>query len=602
MKFFSLLHKLLTSKNVKISSIQFKFWFSLSLALGATFSIYGLWIALSSEYVVQDDARQHIFWMQRFSDPELFPNDLIADYFQSVAPWGFSFLYWLMAKIGIEPLVFNKLLPTVLALFTTGYCFGLCLEILPVPFAAFLATLLLNQNLWLVDDLVSGTPTAFIYPLFLAFLYYLLRRSWLPCLVVIVLQGLFYPPCVLLSAGTLFLQLLGWRRWLPRFCQSQRDYRFCAAGLGVAILVMLPYVLSSSNFGPVVTAAQARNLPEFLPGTGTVVFVDDPIEFWFCWMRSGLFPSEWCRLTRQSWEQLIPLMPPQIWAGLSLPVLLCYPSRFPLVREVRKSGVVLLAQVILVSLGLFLAAHALLFKLYLPSRYTEHSLRIVLPIAAGLTLAVILEAAFHWSQRRRTKIRQFLALKSTTLLVSVLLLYLVMYPAFLRLNKIPFPRFQYIVGHEKPIYEFFSQQPKNILIASLSSAQTVLPTFSKRSVLLGGEVLAPPYHRGYYAQIAKRASDVIKAQYSPNLVEVQQVIQKYEIDFWLLDRGAFTPKYLSSNPSLRQFKPATTEALRKLEQGAVPVLSKLGKGCSVLETKNLIVLQADCITKISQQS
>lgn len=63
-----------------------RFWFSLSLTFSAIYSILGLREAFSSEYVVQDDARQHVFWMLRFLDPELFPQDLIANYFQSVAP------------------------------------------------------------------------------------------------------------------------------------------------------------------------------------------------------------------------------------------------------------------------------------------------------------------------------------------------------------------------------------------------------------------------------------------------------------------------------------------------------------------------------------
>jgi len=41
---------------------------------------------------------------------------------------------------------------------------------------------------------------------------------------------------------------------------------------------------------------------------------------------------------------------------------------------------------------MFFAAHALLFKLHLPNRYSEHSLRIVLAIAAAITLIVICNA------------------------------------------------------------------------------------------------------------------------------------------------------------------------------------------------------------------
>jgi len=150
------------------------------LGVSLAYSLLALLQAFSGPYVVQDDARQHVFWMQRFMDPELFPHDLIADYFQSVAPAGYSAFYWLMAQVGLDPLFVAKLLPTVLGLVATAYCFGVSLRIFPVPAAACLSTMLLNQTLWMTTALVSGTPRAFLYVGFLAFLYYLVRRSLIP--------------------------------------------------------------------------------------------------------------------------------------------------------------------------------------------------------------------------------------------------------------------------------------------------------------------------------------------------------------------------------------------------------------------------------------
>ncbi|HEY9876639.1 MAG TPA: hypothetical protein V6D12_24660, partial [Candidatus Obscuribacterales bacterium] len=230
------LHRLLTAPIAKISRSQTIFWFSLSLTFATIYGILGLREAFSSEYVVQDDARQHVFWMQRFLDPELFPKDLIADYFQSVAPAGYTAIYQSMASLGINPLVLNKLLPTMLGLITTGYGFGVCLELLPVPAAGFIAMLLLNQSLWMKDDLISATPRAFVYPLFLAFLYYLLRRYILAVCVAIALLGLFYPQFVLITAIVLILQLLDWDTGVPKLSQNRHNYLFCAAGLGVALL------------------------------------------------------------------------------------------------------------------------------------------------------------------------------------------------------------------------------------------------------------------------------------------------------------------------------------------------------------------------------
>ncbi len=228
--------------------------------------------------------------MQRFLEPDLFPQDIIADYFQSVAPYGYIGLYRLMATLGIDPLLFNKILPLFLALMTTAYCFGVCMAIFPVPAAGFIATVFINQKLWITPEVPSGTPRAFFYPLFLAFLYYLSRRSLLPCLGALVLQGLFYPHCLLISAGILILQLFRLEKWQPRLSRQRNDYIFCAAGLGAIALMLLPYALKVSEYGPVITAAEAKTLPIFQSSGRKPFFYDDPLQFWFCAERSSIFP------------------------------------------------------------------------------------------------------------------------------------------------------------------------------------------------------------------------------------------------------------------------------------------------------------------------
>lgn len=162
--FSQYLQKSLTSINSSRS--QLIFWFSLSLAFAAFCGIIMLKTALSSDYAVSDDVRQHVFWMQRFVNPRLFPDDLVTDYFQSLSPLGYITFYRLLANIGVEPIFLSKLLPLILGLITTAYCFGISMQLLAIPAAAFLSTFLLNQNLWLASDLSSSTPRAFLYPFF----------------------------------------------------------------------------------------------------------------------------------------------------------------------------------------------------------------------------------------------------------------------------------------------------------------------------------------------------------------------------------------------------------------------------------------------------
>jgi len=64
-------------------------WRIAALALGAAAGVRavaeGFFGPLEN---VPDDARQFMFWMQRWFDPALFQHDVIADYFESVAPVG----------------------------------------------------------------------------------------------------------------------------------------------------------------------------------------------------------------------------------------------------------------------------------------------------------------------------------------------------------------------------------------------------------------------------------------------------------------------------------------------------------------------------------
>ena len=122
--------KFLLATETKLYTRRSLFWLGLSLLFTAIYALLALNLAFENDYVVQDDARQHIFWMSRFIDPELFQNDLIADYYESVSPWGVKTLYRGVAMLGIEPQLFNKFLPGILALIITVFSFAVSLRTL----------------------------------------------------------------------------------------------------------------------------------------------------------------------------------------------------------------------------------------------------------------------------------------------------------------------------------------------------------------------------------------------------------------------------------------------------------------------------------------
>lgn len=570
------LHQFFTAPVTNNSRLRVIFWLVLSLTFATIYAYQVLLRAFSSEYVVQDDARQFVFWMQRFVDRELLPNDLMADYYQSITPPGFAAFYWLMAKVGIAPLLLSKLLPMLLGLVTTVYVFGVSMEILPVPSTAFLSALLLNHSIWMRNDVASGTPKAFAYPLFAAFLYYLLRRKWIPCLVAIALEGLIFTPMAFISLGILLLRLLNWEKARLNFSRDRQDYIFCAAGLGVAFFAMLPYAIASSKYGPLISIAEAMKTPEFMAGARVSFFYNNnPLQYWFAGPETGVFPY---------------VGPAQIFIGILLPIFLPFRDRFTLSKNIT-SGIKVLTETAIASFGMFFAAHLLMFKLYGPSRYTQHSLRIVLAICSAILLTLLLDAAFRLAYKK-TLIRLLPLVFNFLILLAV-----VVYPNTLRF----FPRPGYVMGEVPGIYQFLQQQPKDSAIASFALEANNLPTFAQRPILVAREY-SLPFHTKYYAQIRQRIIDLVSAQYSTDVKEVRQFIQKYNIDFWLLDRTVFERNYFAElNAANRRwlelYQPATNQAKANLERGDIPALAKFMNSCSVFEEAELVLLKAECIVK-----
>ena len=537
---------------------KFKFWLTISIVVAVLFSLSGLKLAFKTTYTVQDDARQHVFWLQRLNDADLFPNDSIADYFSSVAPAGYKFLYWLANLFGLEPFLFNKILPVFLGISTSIYVFLVTVEIFPVPFAGFLSTLLLNQNLWLLNDVVSGTPRAFFYIFFLGFIYHLLRQE-LWCLVFIILQGLFYPQTVLISAGVLLLNLITKRK--------RYFYLVCSI---CALAILAIYKLQTNDFNLVITGEVAKQLPEFHPGGRSSFFDDNWWDFWLIGERSGFFPLEWEYVLLSSF-------------GLLLPIIIIKQPRFRLVKYLNYK-VEIIGQILLVSFCLFCLAHLLLFELHLPSRYSQHTWRIAIALTNGITSAILLD----WLTGKISQQRKNLRYLIVAIAVGILLL-----PTCIA-QLYPY-RLGYVTGEAPALYQFLQQQPKDSLVATLSKEGDFIPSLAQRSVLTSREY-SIPYHLDYYQPIRQRTKDLIQAQYSYTQADVTQFVEKYQPDFWAIDKNAFEVDYLKDNSWLQQFQPETQNAIANLQQGKPAIVDKIDR-CSIFTTAKLNLLDARCVAK-----
>ncbi|MEL6579173.1 MAG: hypothetical protein AAFQ14_05445 [Cyanobacteria bacterium J06621_12] len=568
---------------MKDSNRTANLWFGLSLLVTLYYGVWFYYFVFSQEYIVQDDVRQHVVWLQRFIDPELFPNDLIANYFSGVSTWGFKTLYFLAAKVGIEPTLLAKILPPILAFITTIYLYFFTVEILPVPIAGFISSLLANQLMWLNDDLTSATARAFLCPLFTAFLYYLARGSIIPCLIAMLLQGLFYPHVLLIELAILSLRLLTFKGKLPlNFTPKKQPYIWWILGLIVAAIALYPITQKPPELVTSVTAEQMRQMPEFDLGGRTPFFGVGWLNFWFSGS-SGLS---------------LPLFPTIVWSGLALPWL--FKTNSPIVKLIT-NRIAIVYQAICGSLLMFTLAHLMLPTLHLPSRFTYHTLRFILAITAAIALTIIIDLITSWIRQKRQLKQPFNLFDKIKLsLITLFGITVIVFPA------IPpvFTWFQgWYPGFNPAVYQYLAQQPKDTLVASLSTEADNIPAYSQRSILVAGE-FAYAYHLSYHDQIKQRTIDLLEAQYSPQLSVLQSFIQQYGVDFILVDNNAFNPDYFTEKDWLihSSWTAETERAIARIESSNIPALKHLISSCSVVSNTNLNLVESSCLLEKNEES
>lgn len=217
--------------------------------------------ALVDPYKVTDDLRQY-FWMARFQDRSLFPDDHlfyqvkrvrvvsvlgVELVFQFVS-LGFS-LFYQLASVLVSPLVFNKVLPFGLMWVSLAYLFRLGRLLKDDLTGILMSLFFIVYSLCAPDNisLLTGLPRSFQFPLLIAFLYMMKRRSSVGMAVILVIDMLIYAPLFFISAAAWalsFVHLQGGRIRID--LHPRRVAPLLVAGL-IAGLLFLPAVFEQSE-------------------------------------------------------------------------------------------------------------------------------------------------------------------------------------------------------------------------------------------------------------------------------------------------------------------------------------------------------------------
>ncbi len=491
--------------------------------------------AFTSPYVINDDVRQQLYWMQQWLDPELFQGDLLTDYARHYVPWGVQGLYWL-ASWFVTPLVFSKVLPGLLFVLL-----GVCLY--------GLGDRLGNRGLgwtavgvyWLLpfflENLAGGLARAFAAPLLALFwLFWLDRRAWAMG-AALFLQALFIPYLFPVAAAATLLAWggarLGWGEPAPF---PERPGHFGLLALAGGLVFLFQHRLTAAGFGPLVTAAAMANRPEF-GAQGRYPLLPLPSLVWELiapWETIAPF-REWGVLGgglvaalllavllygawKLNWRELAPRLQPALCLALS-------------------------------SFLLYFLARLFLLKLFVPDRYLIYTLNLVYCLALALLLRAA-AAAWPWPRPLAAPGRRALGL--LILLVATL--------GGWRLQGAGL----YDYSCYRPLYRALAQTPKDAVVAGHPNLMDGVPTFARRPALATYE-LAHPWSQGYWEKLKPRLDALFAAYYAADPEVVQDFCRQYQVAFLVVDDRHFTPAFLAGGtflvPLEQRFTPGRPRGL-----------------------------------------
>ena len=494
--------------------------------------IFSQWSALTSPYVVMDDVRQQTYWMEKWRDPQLFQNDLLSDYAQNYVSWGVQAIYRLATPF-IDPIQFGKVLSGILYLVTAGFLFGLGLRFRDELVPVFVVCVFCFFGDFM-ERIAGGIPQSFGYPLLAAYLYFLSSNNLVGAGVALLLASVFIPYVFMLCLVTHGLYLIHnyWRTIARIFYKPGKQHEAAIGASNSAalqpprfpyipmsavisiflaaagcVLMSLKYIfLKTDRFGELVTAADMLGKIEY---TDLGRFQIYPVpslfyEFIHPWIFDLPF-REWGPIA--GWLFAV--------VGLIVIVYACTRKRW--VSDV--SGFRVFGYLFVASFLLYFVARAVIFRLFLPSRYLELSLTVFFCVGTAVCL--------------RETLANLLPRKLIFPLATTLLLIL----AAVRLYHVGI----YDYSQYAQLYKFLQSTPKTSVMAGHPDLMDNVPTFAHRKAFVTYE-LSHTWYTTYWETIKKRTFDFFRAYYSDDPREIRRFCRDNGIDYLLVRDEDFVKK------------------------------------------------------------
>jgi hypothetical protein len=529
------------------------FFFLLAVVSAASVFCIGNFDIFSNHYIINDDVRQQIFWMERWRDPGLFQNDFLTRYAETYVPAGVKLIYR-MASFWFEPVVFSNILTAILFVLTAGlwFAWGRCFG---DDLTAFLVVVVFLLFSGFEAQIAGGLSRGFVFPLLIAYCLCISQGKLFLASVVLLIQSLFNPYVFLLC---LFSHALVTAiRFGPELPPS-----------GYQILdKMLAFIFQSRfvaffNFGDdssggVNPSGESKrsvfkifktilivNIPVIIGLIYTlfnVIGYQSSVGHLISW-KEMIGKSEYTEFGRY---QLFPvpsflyeLVRPWIF-NLSFPYwgpiagwlmalatvgVFFYAARNykPVIKWKGLRGLFLILPA---SLFLYILARLFLVKLFVPRRYIYYTLSLIYCIGFAVALRIVLDGI------RSRRIKLFC-------IISALLAF-----ACIKGRHVEFIDF----SEHHNLYKFFGTTAKNSLVAGWPELMDNVTTFGRRPVFVNYE-LSHTWVEPYWSEVKKRTFDLFRAYYSSSPDEIKRFFKTNHIRYFVVRSEDFERSRFNNSP------------------------------------------------------
>ncbi|MCP4367643.1 MAG: hypothetical protein GY797_05955 [Deltaproteobacteria bacterium] len=565
----------------------------LALAISSLMTVWVLNSYLWDEYRVVNDT-QNFYWMARAQDPSLFPIDYLyiaGNYILELDISGFHFLLhrrglgysslFFLAGTLLDYVWLTKLAGLTLMTLCVFYLYKIG-EYLRDGWAGLSLSLMFvffNLASPLSLSMFSGLQRGFALPVFIIFLYYLIRQKYVWAALLIFIAALVYLPNLPPMILTYGLALLSFKQ---PFKVSARLNWGNVLPLAIALLLSAGVLVLAffgklgllppsppvfpDRIGP--TLPSIAEHPSFQAGGSMPLYTSFPLLG-----RVGVFD------TGGDVTNFIVML---------VLVFLIYKAvgHSTLKQMPKEVWYLALAGITMFFVSLFFVMGLLSLALYLPSRYTRSTLFLAAIFFIGLNWMAFLQKLPGWILKKRNQLIFF----AVTFCVAMGMVYLffpnrpLLIPIFWLLGVMISGVVVLLAGSslfwiaggysplkgpakwaaviliggvmlflgtiytnilglkttnpsraEREVYQYLASLPKEVMVAGDPQVMTNVPLFSKRSVLF----------RALFPKFRAPITEYFDAQYGESLQPMLEFCQRYQVDYVVLNQDEFTPGYLN---------------------------------------------------------